>query len=363
MVDVGGGGGLSPGLVLHLLRQTPAPLTEYRGTGYSDGVAGVGTIGDVDSAILVERIRDAARAIDPVFLNSPQFVCEPISEKLGVTALLKVETVNPIRSFKGRGADYLIHRLAGRADALVCASAGNFGQGMAYSARRHGIRMTVFAATSANPMKLDRMRALGAEVLLVGNDFDGAKAAAERYAVTSGALYIEDGLLGPIGEGAGTIGLELTAQEKNLDAILVPLGNGSLVNGIGTWLRQASPATRVIAVAASGAPAMEISWRGGRPVSTESTDTIADGIAVRVPVPEALEIMRVTVDEVMLVTDAEILAAMRMLLFDTGLLIEPAGAAGLAALVKRRQELRGMRVAIPLCGGNVTHEQFRGWFS
>ena len=317
----------------------------------------------MDSAISVGRIRDAARAIDPAFLNSPQFVCEPISEKLGVTTLLKVETVNPIRSFKGRGADYLIHRLAGTADAMVCASAGNFGQGMAYSGRRQGIQMTVFAATTANPMKLDRMRALGAEVLLEGDDFDSAKAAAERYAVTSGALYVEDGLLGPIGEGAGTIGLELTAQEKNLDAILVPLGNGSLVNGIGTWLRHASPATRVIAVAAAGAPAMEISWREGRPVTTDSTDTIADGIAVRVPVPEALEIMRVTVDEVMLVTDAEILAAMRMLLYDAGLLIEPAGAAGLAALAKRREEWRGTRVAIPLCGGNVTPEQFRSWFS
>jgi threonine dehydratase len=317
----------------------------------------------MDSAISVEGVRDAATVIDRVFLNSPQFVSEPISDNLGVTTVLKVETVNPIRSFKGRGADYLLHRLAGSADAVVCASAGNFGQGMAYSARRRDIRLTVFAAASANPLKVERMRALGADVVLGGDDFDAAKAGAEEHAAKSGALYVEDGLLGPIGEGAGTIALELTRQEEErLDAILVPLGNGSLVNGIGTWLRMASPATRVIAVVAAGAPAMEISWREGKPVSTERIDTIADGIAVRIPVPEALEVMRETVDEVMLVTDEEILAAMRMLLLDGGLLVEPAGAAGLAALAKRREELRGMRVAVPLCGGNVTPEQFRLWF-
>ncbi len=316
---------------------------------------------DVDAAISLEGIREAATVVDPVFRDTPQFVSEPISDRLGVTSVLKVESVNPIRSFKGRGADYLLHRLGDEGAAVVCASAGNFGQGMAYSARRRGSRLTVFAAVSANPLKVERMRALGAEVVLEGADFDGAKAAAKRRAESSGALFVEDGLLGPIAEGAGTIGLELTRLPDHLDAVLVPLGNGSLINGIGTWLRDASPATRVIGVCAAGAPAMEMSWREGRPVSSESVATIADGIGVRVPVPEALEIMRGTVDEVMLVSDEEILAAMRMLLLDAGLLIEPAGAAGLAALVKRREELRGRRVALPLCGGNVSEEQFHEW--
>lgn len=312
----------------------------------------------MDASISVDRIREAAGLIDPVFLDSPQFDCEPLSDRLGVTTVLKVECVNPIRSFKGRGADHLVKRLGGK-QPLVCASAGNFGQGMAYACRKSNRRLTVFAGTTANPFKVERMRALGATVVIEGEDFDAAKDAARRQAEERGELYIEDGLLGAIAEGAGTIALELT-RDAPPDAVFVPLGNGSLVNGMGTWLKHAAPSTRVVAVCAAEAPAMELSWRAGRPVTAPST-TIADGIAVRVPVPEALEIMRATVDEVMLVTDQEIRSAMRMLLFDAGLVVEPAGAAGVAAVAQRRAELVGLRVATPLCGGNLTAEQVREW--
>jgi threonine dehydratase len=315
----------------------------------------------VDTSISIDRIREAAEAIDPVFRDSPQYVCEPLSDRLGVTVVLKVECVNPIRSFKGRGADYLLHRLGRQAAGLVCASAGNFGQGMAYATRKRGGRLTVFAAVAANPLKVDRMRALGAGVVLEGADFDAAKAAAKQHAHRTGALYVEDGLLPEIAEGAGTIAVELGRMDGTLDAMLVPLGNGSLVNGIGTWVKHFSAATRVIAVCAAGAPAMELSWRAGKPVSTETAATIADGISVRVPVPEALTAMRATVDEVMVVTDEELLAAMRMLFLDAGLLVEPAGAAGVAAVAKRRAEFAGRRVAVPICGGNLTEEQIRSW--
>jgi threonine dehydratase len=150
-------------------------------------------------------------------------------------------------------------------------------------------------------------------------------------------------------------------MDQPLDAIFVPLGNGSLVNGVGTWVKHSSPSTRVIAVCAAGAPAMELSWNAGRPITTDTAETIADGISVRVPVPEALSAMRETVDEVMLVTDEEILAAMRMLLLDAGLVVEPAGAAGVAAVAKRRVEFAGRRVATPVCGGNLTAEQIQRW--
>jgi threonine dehydratase len=136
-----------------------------------------------------------------------------------------------------------------------------------------------------------------------------------------------------------------------------------LINGIGTWFKQFSPAPWVIGVCAEGAPSMELSWRAGKPVSTESAATIADGIGVRVPVPEALVAMRATVDEVMLVSDEEILDAMRMLFVETGLVVEPAGAAGLAAVTKRHKELEGQRVATPLCGGNLTADQVRRWLT
>ncbi|HEX7264674.1 MAG TPA: pyridoxal-phosphate dependent enzyme [Candidatus Dormibacteraeota bacterium] len=317
----------------------------------------------MDSSISVARIEEAAVLVDTVFRDTPQFASEPLSERLGATVVLKVEVINPIRSFKGRGTDYLLHRLGPQPDGVVCASAGNFGQGMAYAARKRGVRITVFAATTANPLKIERMRALGAHVVLEGQDFDDAKESAIRAASESGAFYVEDGLLGPIAEGAGTIALELGRMKEPIDSCLVPLGNGSLINGMGLWFKQFSPTTKVVAVCPEGAPAMELSWRAGKPISTTTMDTIADGIAVRVPVAEALEIMREAVDEVMLVSDAEMIEAMRWLHRDAGLVIEPAGAAGIAAVAKRRDEFAGKRVAVPLTGGNVTDDQFRAWFS
>jgi threonine dehydratase len=314
----------------------------------------------VDASISVDRIREAAGVIDPVFLHSPQFVCEPLSEHLGVRTVLKVESINPIRTFKGRGTDYLLHRLGDDEPEIVCASAGNFGQGMAYACRKRQRLLTVFAARGANPLKLERMRALEAKVQLEGDDFDEAKDAAKRYAKDNDALYVEDGLLGAIAEGAGTIALELNETREPLDAVFVPLGNGSLVNGMGTWLKRHSPTTRVIAVCAQAAPSMALSFQSHAPISAAST-TIADGIAVRVPVADAVSLMPRTVDEVMLVTDDEMLAAMRRLLHDAGLVIEPSGAAGVAAIARRAKEFAGKRVATPLTGGNLTAEQIRDW--
>ena len=310
--------------------------------------------------ITVEGIEDAARAIDPVFLNSPQYVCDPLSERIGVTTVLKVETVNPIRSFKGRGAEHLLHRLGSSAGPMVCASAGNFGQGLAYACRKRRIPITVFASHEASPLKLERMRTLGAKVELEVGDFDRAKDAARRHAEAHGQLFIEDGLVGAIGEGAGTIALELAQSPETLDAVFVPLGNGSLVNGIGTWLRRASPTTRIVAVCAEGAPAMALSWAAGKPVAAPAA-TIADGISVRVPVPEAVAAMAGTVDEVMVVSDAEMRAAMRHVFTDAGIVAEPAAVAGVAAIAKRASDLTGMRVATILTGGNLTPQQVRDW--
>lgn len=311
----------------------------------------------MDSSISIDRIREAARVVDPVFLNSPQFDCEPLSKRLGVSTLLKVESINPIRSFKGRGTDYLLHRLGDGAPELVCATAGNFGQGMGYACRKRGVRLTVFAPHTASPLKLERMRSLGAKIELEVGDFDQAKDAARRHADSTGAFFVEDGLLGAIGEGAGTIGVELDDAGR-LDAVFVPLGNGSLVNGVGTWLKHASPRTRVIAVCAEAAPSMALSWHAHKTVSAPA-HSIADGISVRVPVPEAVELMARTVDEVVMVSEEEIRDAMRMLFLEAGLLIEPAGAAGVAA-IKKGGAVQGRAAAI-LTGGNLTDQQVRDW--
>jgi threonine dehydratase len=313
----------------------------------------------MDASISIERIREAANVIDPAFLHTPQYECEPLNARLGVSTVLKVESVNPIRSFKGRGADFLLHRLIATDQGFVCASAGNFGQGMAYACRKRGVPLTVFAARGANPLKIERMRALGAAVKLQGDDFDQAKDAAREHGAAKGQIYIEDGRLGAIAEGAGTMAVELTAGTP-LDAVFVPLGNGSLVNGIGTWIKHASPQTRVIAVCAQGAASMALSWKAGKPVDAPS-ETIADGIAVRVPVPDAVDLMARTVDDVLLVSDQDMLQAMRHVFLDAGLVIEPAGAAGVAAIANAARDWSGRRVAAILTGGNLTEEQVRDW--
>lgn len=313
------------------------------------------------SRISLDAIRDAARVIDPVFLDSPQFESEPLGAELGVRVTLKVETLNPIRSFKGRGAEYFVHRLAPDAPRLVCASAGNFGQGMAWATRRRGRSMDVFASTRANPLKVDRMRSLGATVHLAGDDFDAAKDAGRTFAERHGGWFVEDGREPEISEGAGTIALELFREESQFDTLVVPLGNGALLGGIATWVRAAASHTQIIGVCAAGAPSMERSWRERRVITTERTDTIADGIGVRVPIPEAVSDLQAIVDDIVLVDDDATVEAMRLLLTHVGLVVEPAGAVGIAAIRTYRERFAGQRVATVLCGGNVTEEQFREW--
>jgi len=301
----------------------------------------------------LERIEAAARTIDPVFLNTPQFESESLSNELRLRLILKVETVNPIRCFKGRGTDFLVSNLPADSSTLVCASAGNFGQGLAYAARKRGLAAVVFASATANALKLDGMRKLGAEVRLVGRDFDAAKEHALIFAEETGARYIEDGREPAIAEGAGSIAVELCRWRDPFDFVLMPLGNGALLAGVGRWMKAHSPATRVVAVCAARAPSMALSLQAGAVRSTDTADTIADGIAVRVPVPEALDDLRGVVDDVVLIEDEAMVEAMRLVLRCHGLVLEPAGAAGVAAVMVFREKFRGGRVATLLSGGNT----------
>ena len=307
-----------------------------------------------------QAIRQALQSIDPVFLNSPQFELDTLNDHLNARIGLKVETLNPIRSFKGRGTDYFVTQNI-HEPALVCASAGNFGQGMAYACRKHDIPLTVFAAETANRLKLERMRQLGADVKLAGADFDAAKEAGKAYASAQGLTYVEDGQAVEVAIGAGTIGLELSHYPVPIDTLLIPIGNGALINGIGTWFKAHCPATQVIGVVAAGAPAMDLSWRQASVVSTERVDTIADGIAVRIPVPQALAAMESTVNEIVQVTDEAILAAMRLIHRLAGIVVEPAGAVGLAAAMVESKRFTGQMIATPLCGSNLTAEQMQQW--
>ena len=312
---------------------------------------------DTPHRLSLARIEQAATIIDPVFLRSPQFDCEPLSQALPCRLTLKVETLNPLRSFKGRGADFFMRenarRLAGRT--LVCATAGNWGQAVAYVCRARAWPLVVYTATNANPLKIARMRAMGAEVRMHSDDFDAAKEEARRFCADTGGLFVEDGFEPSIAEGAGSIGVELLRYDRDFDAVLLPLGNGALLTGVGRWIKAQAPGIRVIGVCSEGADAMAVSWREGRIIERAAVQTIADGIAVRCPVPEAVADMAGTVDDVLLVSDAAIERAMHLLRSKAGLIVEPAGAAGVAAIVEH-PSLRGQRLATVLCGSNVLQE-------
>jgi threonine dehydratase len=308
----------------------------------------------------LSSIEQAMTTIPPEFLHTPQFVSEPLSNLLGCRLVVKIETLNPIRSFKGRGASHFVAGFA-NSTPLICASAGNFGQAMAYACRIHGRALTVYASVNANPLKIARMRALGATVVLVGEDFDAAKQAAKAVAATTGAYMVEDGQEVLISEGAGTMALELLQMPMPLDAVLIPLGNGAMLGGMALWLKHHASNSKIIAIQAAGAPAMLESWQQGRLIEHDSINTIADGIGVRVPIQAALDDMQGTVDDGLLVSEAAIRTAIKLAHQHLGLVLEPSGAVGLAALWQWRERFAGQTVATVLCGGNLTPEQMEMW--
>lgn len=297
----------------------------------------------------LDNIARAAREIDPVFLGTPQYVDEQLCAALGKQVLLKVETANPLRNFKGRGADFLGGGLP-PGTSVVCASAGNFGQAMAYVGRARGFTVEVFVSDGAVPSKIDRMRSLGADVRKVDGDFTVAKDVAREHAQLNGRLFVEDGRDAALTEGAGSIGVELLACGGRLDTAVIPVGDGALIAGVARWFKEHSPATRVVGVCAAGAPNVARSW-AGKAIETGRIDTIADGIAVRVPIPEAITRLRALVDDIVLVDDHAIRAATALALRTLGLVLEPAGAAGLAAIAVH--DLPGDMLATVLTGSNV----------
>ena len=307
-------------------------------------------------------IQEARQRIRAEFLDSPILENHELSRAVGTRLLCKDETRNAVGSFKGRGTDSFIGSLTPEVSSLVTASAGNFGLALAYSAKRRGILVTVYAAETASPVKLDRIRSAGAELKLAGRDFDEAKGHARVAAKNMQAMFVEDGREPSITAGAGTIAIELTDFADQIDTMIVPLGNGALLAGIGCWLRSRSPRTRIVGVCAEGAPAMALSWRSHNPQSTTSVNTIADGIAVRVPVPEALADLENAIDDIVLVSDDAIKQALRLVHRNLNLIAEPAGVAGVAALLRDSSLARGL-VCTLITGGNVAEDQLHQWLA
>jgi threonine dehydratase len=290
----------------------------------------------------------AAERLAPYAHSTPLIRSLLLSRDLGCDLWVKNETVSPVASFKWRGA--LNDILAAPSD-VVTSSTGNHGQGVAWAARVAGVRAHVFLPLGANPTKRAKIELLGATIHDTGHDLDDAKATAMAIAQSEGLRFIDDGDSPGVIEGAGTIGLEI-ARELRPDVVFVPMGSGSLAAGIG----MAMPGTRVVAVQSSGSPAMVESFRARRAVE-RPIDTIADGLVCRVPAQLALDALLAHVADAMLVSDDELLAAARSMILNAHVLVEPSGAAGLAAAL--RSDVRGKVVVVIATGANLTPEVFR----
>ncbi|MER5428575.1 pyridoxal-phosphate dependent enzyme [Streptomyces sp. NPDC002588] len=308
------------------------------------------------------RIRAARRVIDPVFLDTPLYRCEALEPGLGCAVSIKLETANPVRSFKARGTEVIASKLAANGSrAAVCASAGNLGQALAWSGRGRGLDITVVASRFATRAKLDRIRALGAGLELVDGDHETARERAAAIARHDGIRLVEDSLDIETCEGAATMGLELVDTAASFDTVLIALGGGALATGVGHVMKAAAPEIEVICVQPQGAPALTHSWRRRRVVTTDSTDTIADGVAGRRPIPAVLDDLLLVADDAVLVQEASIIAGMRTLLEHAGLVVEPSAALGIAAILEDRDRFAGRHVVTIVCGSNVDVDAYHHW--
>jgi len=310
----------------------------------------------------LDRIRAARRVIDPVFVDTPLYRCEGLGRALGCELSVKLETANPVRSFKGRGTEVVATQLAvGGEGAVVCASAGNLGQAMAWSGRSRGLDVTVVASRLAPPIKLDSIRSFGARLELVDGDHEVARCRAVEIADAESVRLLEDSLDVETCEGAATIGLEMAAASSFYDAVVIALGGGALATGVGYVMKALSPATEVICVQPHCAPALTRSWQQRRIVTTESTATIADGVAGRFPIPEVLEDLLVVADDAVLVQEESIMLGMRLLMEHAGLVVEPSAALGIAAILEAPERFAGRHVVTIVCGSNVDPAAYRRW--
>jgi len=320
-------------------------------------------VSDLDCVRLrLDRVRAAVGDIDSVFLDTPALVCAPLGRALGCSVTLKVETLNPVRSFKARGTETVaaVARERG-ASRVVCASAGNLGQALAYSGRRRDLAVGVVAARTANPLKLRQIAAFGADLRVAGEDIEDARRAARELAEADHAYLVEDSLDLATCEGAATIGLELVRDDPQLDVVLVAVGGGAMASGVGYAVRSLAEHVEVIGIQPGGAPAMALSWRQRTVVETDRLETIADGVAGRCPIPEVLDDLLVVLDDMIIVREDSIKVGMRMLYEHAGLVVEPSAALGVAAILEEPDRFAGRCVTTILCGSNVGPADFARW--
>ncbi|WP_457596134.1 threonine ammonia-lyase [Hydrogenimonas sp.] len=306
--------------------------------------------------VRLEDIRNAHAQVGKVAVETPFSYAPKLSEATGLEVYLKKENLQNTGSFKIRGSFNKIASLSDeeRARGVVAASAGNHAQGVALGAKHFGIPATIVMPETTPLTKVDGVKSYGAEVVLEGTNYDEAYAYATRYAKTHNRVFVHPFADEQVIAGQGTIALEILQRCEAPDAVLVPVGGGGLISGIAVAIKALSPETRVIGVAAEGAPAMKLSFDARQPIDTTGVRTIADGIAVRDTSPMTLEYILRYVDDMVLVSDDEIANAILYLLEKQKLVVEGAGAVGIAALLHRNLGLEeGAKVVTVLSGGNI----------
>jgi threonine dehydratase len=325
--------------------------------------AGTSGVAAASSAGYLARILRAP--VYEVAIESPLEPAARLSRRLGFEVLLKREDLQPVFSFKLRGAYNRIARLsdAEAARGVVCASAGNHAQGVALAAARRGIPVVVVMPETTPRIKVEAVRALGAAVVLHGDDFDQASARAREIEARDGRVFIHPFDDPDVIAGQGTVAMEILRQRRGegIDAIYVPVGGGGLVAGVAAYAKALFPRIRIVGVEPADAPTLHAALAAGRPVTLSTVGLFADGCAVRRVGDESFRVARTTVDEVVLVSTDEICAAIQDLHEDTRSAVEPAGALALAGLKRdalARPSASGARIAI-VSGANLNFDRLR----
>lgn len=309
----------------------------------------------------IEEIRTARRVLEGRLPRTPLLGSRTISSRLGAEALLKVESFQRTGSFKSRGVMNRLRHLTEeeRARGLITISAGNHAQAVAWAAGRERVNATVVMPETASPAKVDASRGYGADVVLHGDVFAAFRRMhelRERYGYTLIHPFDDPHIIA----GQGTVGLELCEDAGDLDLVVVPVGGGGLLAGVATAVRALQPRARIVGVEPVGAAGLRAGLDANAPVSLERVDTIADGLGAPSTSELVLEHVRAADVDVVTVTDSAIADALIVLLERCKLLAEPAGAAGLAALLSGAVHVpAGARVAIIVSGGNIDLPRLR----
>jgi len=305
-------------------------------------------------------VLDAAKQIRPYLSPTPLRRYPAIDRMVGTEVFVKHENHNPTGAFKVRGGVNLISRLseAERERGVIAASTGNHGQSVAYAARLFGVSAIICAPATANPVKVDAMQDMGAEVILQGERYDDSRRHAERLAREHGYRYVHSGDEPLLIAGVGTHTLEVFQEQSRVDTVIVPIGGGSGAAGACISAKALNPEVHVIGVQSEQAQAAYLSWKGGK-LQESPNRTRAEGLATAAPFELPQRILRRLLDDFVLVSDDEIDAATVAMIEKTRTLVEGAGAAALAAAVKLRERLKDRRVALICSGGNISPAQLK----